>query len=125
MVSIDKYLKGILEQILNSYNILLELKDKPGNLELIKTEILKINGFFKVIIRKIESSEIQSDRYVKLSRKIKHFLSNYEFEREIKTMSILYSDDPDRLKNIRLKILKSLQDKKLMENIENICNSND
>ncbi|MFB5610382.1 MAG: hypothetical protein ACE5RT_01100 [Nitrosopumilaceae archaeon] len=123
MVSLDEHLNRVLKQILDSYRKLLDLKDKPGDLETIKTEILKMNGFFKIIIRKIESSQIQSDTYVKLLKQTKHFLANYEFEREIETMSILYSDDSDRLKNIRLKILESLQANKLMENIETIYNS--
>ena len=79
---------------------------------------MRINGFFKVIIKKIESSQIQSDTYVKLLKQTKRFLSNYEFEREIETMSTLYSDDPNRLKNIRLKIIESLQNNELMETIE-------
>lgn len=123
MATIDDYLQGILKQILESYRHILDLKDKSGDLEIIKTEILRINGFFKVIIKKIETSQIQSDTYVKLLKQTKHFISNYEFEREIKTMSILYSNDADRLKNIRLKIIESLQNNKLMETIETICNS--
>lgn len=122
MAEIDDYLHGIFKQILESYRKFLDLNDEPGDLEIIKTEILKITGFFKVISRKIESSQIQSDTYVKLLKQVNYFLSNYEFEREIETMSILYSDDSDRLKNIRLKIIESLQDKKLMENIETIYN---
>ncbi len=70
----------------------------------------------------MESSQIQSDTYVKLLKQTKRFLSNYEFEREIETMSILYSDDPNRLKNIRLKIIESLQNNELMETIETIYN---
>ncbi len=123
MATIDDYLQGILKQIIESYIHILDLKDKSGDLEIIKTEILRINGFFKVIIKKIETSQIQSDTYVKLLKQTKHFISNYEFEREIETMSILYSDDADRLKNIRLKIIESLQNNKLMETIETICNS--
>ncbi len=123
MTTIDDYLQGILKQIIESYRHILDLKDKSGDLEIIKTEILRINGFFKVIIKKIETSQIQSDTYVKLLKQTKHFISNYEFEREIETMSILYSDDADRLKNIRLKIIESLQNNKLMETIETICNS--
>ena len=123
MATIDDYLQGILKQIIESYRHILDLKDKSGDLEIIKTEILRINGFFKVIIKKIETSQIQSDTYVKLLKQTKHFISNYEFEREIETMSILYSNDADRLKNIRLKIIESLQNNKLMETIETICNS--
>ena len=122
MTTIDVYLQGILKQILESYRHILDLKDRSGDLEIIKTEILRINGFFKVIVKKIESSQIQSDTYVKLLKQTKHFLSNYEFEREIDTMSILYSDDPNRLKNIRLKIIESLQKNDLIETIETICN---
>ena len=122
MTSFDEYLAGILKQILDSYNTLLDLRDKPGDLEIIKTEILKINGFFNVIIRKIEESQNNSDTFVKLLKQSKHFLTNYEFEREIETMSVLYADDSDRLRNIRLKIIESLQDKKLIENIEIIYN---
>ena len=125
MSTTEENLKRVLKQILESYRTLLDLKDEPGDLEIIKTEILKINGFFRIIIRKIESTQNQSDTFVKLLKKSKHYISNYEFEREIETMSILYSDDSDRLRNIRLKIIESLQDKKLIENIETIYNSND
>ncbi len=120
----DQYLKGVLSQILESYHVLLDLKDEPGDLEVIKIEILKINGFFKVIVKKMESSKIQSDTFVRLLKLTKHFLENYTFEREIETMSNLYSNDSDRIKNIRLKIIESLQDKKLMNTIETIFNSN-
>lgn len=125
MVITDQYLKSILKQILESYNTLLKIRDKPGDLELIKIEILKINGFLKVIIKKIESSSTQTDTFVKLLKLSKHFLENYSFEREIDTMSDLYSNDSDRIKNIRLKIIDSLQDKKLIETIETIFNSSD
>lgn len=125
MVITDQYLKSILKQILESYNTLLKIRDEPGDLELIKIEILKINGFLKVIIKKIESSSTQTDTFVKLLKLSKHFLENYSFEREIDTMSDLYSNDSDRIKNIRLKIIDSLQDKKLIETIETIFNSSD
>ena len=122
MVSIDEYIKGILKQVLDSYQILLELEDKPDDLKIIKNELLKINGFLRVIVKKINSLNIQSDSFVKLSKRSKYYLESYDFEREIDTMSNLYSTDPNRLKNIRLKIIESLQDKKLIETIENIFN---
>ena len=122
MVSFDEYVKGILKQVLDSQQILLELEDKPGALKIIKNELLKINGFLRVIVKKINFSNIQSDSFVKLSKRSKYYLENYDFEREIDTMSNLYSTDPNRLKNIRLKIIESLQDKKLIETIENIFN---
>ncbi len=36
MVSFDEYVKGILNQVLDSYQILLELEDKSGDLKIIK-----------------------------------------------------------------------------------------
>jgi len=122
MASFDEYVKGILKQVLDSYQILLELEDKPGALKIIKNELLKINGFLRVIVKKINSSNIQSDSFVNLSKRSKYYLESYEFKREIDTISNLYSTDPNRLKNIRLKIIESLQDKKLIETIETIFN---
>ncbi len=122
MVSFDEYIKGVLKQVLDSYQILLELKDKPGDLKIIKNELLKINGFLRVVVKKINSSNIQSDNFVKLSKRSKYYHKSYDFERELDTMSNLYSTDPNRLKNIRLKIIESLQDKKLIGIIENIFN---
>ena len=122
MVSFDEYIKGVLKQVLDSYQILLELEDKPGALKIIKNELLKINSFLRVIVRKINFSNIQSDSFVNLSKRSKYYLESYEFKREIDTISNLYSTDPNRLKNIRLKIIESLQDKKLIETIETIFN---
>ncbi len=122
MASFDEYVKGILKQVLDSYQILLELEDKPRALKIIKNELLKINGFLRVIVKKINSSNIQSDSFVNLSKRSKYYLESYDFEREIDTISNLYSTDPNRLKNIRLKIIESLQDKKLIETIESIFN---
>jgi len=122
MVSFDEYVNGILKQVLDSYQIFLGLEDKPGDLKIIKNELLKINSFLRVIVKKTNSSNIQSDNFIKLSKRLKYYLESYDFEREIDTMSNLYSTDPNRLKNIRLKIIESLQDKKLIEIIENIFN---
>ena len=123
MVTFEENINGILKQILESYHKLESLNDKPGELEIIKIESLKINGFFKVIIKKLEFSQINSDNYVKLLKRIKHYLNNYEFNREIEMISNLYSNDPNRLKNIRLIIIESLQDKQLMGLIATILKS--
>ena len=120
MTSFDDYLRGILEQILESNQILNNLQDKLGDLEIIKKEISKINGLITVVINKLEASDNSSDDFVSLLSAGKYYLENYDFTREIETMSKLYSNDSNRLKNIRYTILDSLQDKKLMEKIETI-----
>jgi uncharacterized protein YfbU (UPF0304 family) len=50
--SFHEYLKGILQQILDSYQILSELNDKPEDLQTINQEFSKIKGFLQVIKKK-------------------------------------------------------------------------
>jgi len=118
MFSNDDYVKKVLGQISNSYNLIQNLKDNSGDLDIIKKELLKINGFFTVLAKKLGTENFQSRDFLELKRKIDNFLKNYYFVQEIDTMSPLYSDDPDRLKNMRLKILEAFQDKKLIDKIE-------
>ena len=120
LINFDNNLNEVLSRIKGSYQILEHLNDVPGDLEIIKKELAKINGLLQVIVNKLENIDNNSDKYVKLSSTAKFYLQNYSFEREIETMSKLYSDDPNRLKNIRNSILESLQDKKLMEKVESI-----
>lgn len=122
MVVSEEYLKGVLKQILDSYSILEKLSDKPGALEIINREWLKIFGLFRVITTKLEISENSSDAFQELLKRSRHYVENYDFQREIDTMSQLYSSDTDRLKNIRLKILESLNERKLVEKVESIMN---
>ncbi len=41
-------------------------------------------------------------------------------EKEIETMAPLYSNDLKRVKNMRLKILEALEDKKMMDEVEEL-----
>ncbi len=116
----ENYLKGLLSQIKDSIKIIEELKDNSGDLEIIRKELAKINGLFQVIVHKLNSIDNSSDKYVQLSSAARFYLGNYSFEREIETMSKLYSNDNHRLKNIRYSILKSLTDKRLIEKVDSI-----
>jgi len=116
----ENYLNGLLSQIKDSIKIIEELKDNSGDLEIIKKELAKINGLFQVIVNKLNSIDNRSDRYVELSSAARFYLENYSYEREIETMSKLYSNDSHRLRNIRYSILKSLTDKKLIEKVDSI-----
>ena len=117
MVTYNEYLKNILEQIVDSYNNLREINDKKEDLEFIKIEMLKINGFVKVVLRKIDSDKITSSNFKIIQSKFQHYLDNYYFEKEIETMAPLYSNDLSRVKNMRLKILEALEDRKLMDKV--------
>ncbi|QUC65413.1 hypothetical protein NsoK4_03990 [Nitrosopumilus sp. K4] len=120
MVTWKEYLASILQKILDSYSVLQSLNDKPGDLAIIEKELLKINGFFNVLVTKLDSENYDSKNLETLKSKLNYYLESYYFEKEIQTMTPLYSEDTNRIKNIRLKILESLQDKKLITNIETI-----
>jgi hypothetical protein len=77
-------------------------------------------GFFQVLVNKIGTEKFESNEFLDLKSKLEHYLNNYSFDKEIQTMSALYSEDENRLKNIRLKILESLEDSKLRDKIEHI-----
>ena len=120
MVTYNEHLKKILSQTLDSYNTLKEIQDKPGDLDHIKKEMLKINGFLKVSTNNIDEYKITLSDFKKLKSKFEHYLENYFFEKEIETMAPLYSDDIHRVKNMRLKIIEALEDKKMMESMEGL-----
>ncbi len=120
MIEFDNYLKGLLSQIKDSVKTIEELKDKPGDLEIIKKELAKINGVFQVAVNKLKVIDNISDKYVEFSSAAENYLENYLFDREIETMSKLYSNDSHRLRNIRHSILNALSDKKLLEKVDSI-----
>ena len=120
MVTYNEYLKNILLQIIDSYNKLREINDKPGDLNAIKKELLKINGFMRVVVNKIDTDKIPSSDFKPVKSKFKHYFDNYFFVQEIERMEDLYSNDPSRIKNMRFKILEALDDRKMMEDVEGL-----
>ena len=120
MVTYNEYVKKILVQIIDSYKILQEINDRPGDLENIKKEMLKINGFLKVLSNKVDATKIPASDFKTVQSKSLHYLENYYFEKEIETMTPLYSNDVNRVKNMRLKILEALEDRKMIEEIKEL-----
>ena len=118
MVTIDEYLKGILGQILASYKTLTELNDKPNDLEIIKKELSKISGLLQVVRSKLDGKKYQTDHLVALYKLATYYIDTYDFTREIEILGQVYYKDSDRLKNLRLLIIDSLNDKKLIEKLQ-------
>ena len=114
----NEYLKGILRQILDSYEKLRELDDKPNDLQILKQELSKIIGLFLVIKNKLEVKKNQSDSFVVLYKLSSYYIETFDFSREIDMLSQVYYQDSNRLKNLRILILDSLNDKKLIEKIK-------
>ncbi|MEW6043527.1 MAG: hypothetical protein AB1608_04640 [Thermoproteota archaeon] len=119
MATYDEYIKGVLQQIDDAHTLFSNLKDKPGDLDIIKRELAKITGLFQALTNKLETNSEFAD-YKFLLLPTRYFLQNHEFFREIDTMSLLYSEDSMRLKNLRLTILDALDEKNLIGHIKAI-----
>ena len=120
MVTYAEYLKKILNHIVDSYHILETIEDKPGDLAKIEKQMLKINGFIKVISNKIDPDKIPVSNFKIIQKKFLEYLENYSFEKEIVTMTPLYSNDVSRIKNMRLKILEALKNKNMIDNVKEL-----
>ena len=120
MVTIDEYLKEILGQILASYKTLTELNDNPNDLEIIKKELSKISGLLQVMRSKLDGKKYQTDHLVVLYKLATYYIDTYDLTREIEILGQVYYKDSDRLKNLRLLIIDSLNDKKLIEKLQTI-----
>ena len=115
----DEYFKSLLTQISESYNFLKEMKDKPGDLDIIKVQQGKIQGLIKVLCNKIETLHYESDDFSELLKVAKTYLKNYDFYDIIDTYQ-LYSEDVMRIKNIRISILSSLEETKIISKIQSM-----
>ena len=120
MTNIDEYLKGVLEQILTSYKILTGLNDNPNDLETINKELAKIRGLLQVIHNKLSEKKYQSDHLVTLYKLSGYYIDTYDFGREIKILAEVYYKDSNRIKNLRVLIINSLNDKELIEKFQTI-----
>ena len=118
MTNIDEYLKRVLEQILTSYKILTGLNDNPNDLETINKELAKIRGLLQVIHNKLSEKKYQSDHLVTLYKLSGYYIDTYDFGREIKILAEVYYKDSNRLKNLRMLIINSLNDKELIEKFQ-------
>ena len=123
VVTYNEHLKNILNHILTSYQILNEIEDKPGDLAKIEKEMLKINGFIRVVSNKIDLDKIPTSDFKIVKTKFSQYLENYSFEKEIVTMTPLYSDDMSRVKNMRLKILEALKNKNMIDDVKELMES--
>jgi len=120
LIAIDEYLKGILGQILTSYKVLSSLNDEPKDLAIIKKELSKIRGLLLVLSNKLDNKKYQSDHLVSLYKLSTYYVTAYDFAWEIEKLSQIYYNDSNRLKNLRLLIINSLNDKNLVEKLETI-----
>ena len=116
----DNYIKNLQKRTLDSYKIIKGLKDKPGDLITIKEELGKIQGLLQVAMNKIVKSENASDSVTEFLDAARSYLTDYSFYHEIGAVSKLYSEDPHRIKGIRLAILSALEKSSLIPKISDL-----
>ena len=120
MVTISDYIKTITKKILDSISIIENLDDNSESLEILKIELKHINGFLSIIIRKLDNRDSISDLHIKLLKISKNYLNNHDFFREIEQISEIYSNDPNRIKNIKNLIIESFHKKKFLDTLNEI-----
>ncbi len=113
----NSYIESLLTQTLEAHTILNELKDEPGDLDIIKKQVGKIEGVLKVLCKKIEILNSSSDDYVKLIKSAKFYLENHDFYNVIEAYR-LYDEDPQRIRNMRILVITALEEKDLIVKIQ-------
>ena len=101
-----------------SYKILAELNDQSTDIEMMKKEIAKIRGLLQVIRNKLNEKKYQSDHFVTLYKLSIYYLDTYDFTREIELLMQTYYNDSNRIKNLRIIMINSLNDKKMIEKFQ-------
>jgi len=112
-------IKSLLIKTIQIHTILNQLKDKPGDLDVIKNQVEEIEELFNAVCKKIEKLDNSSDDYVILVKAIKFYLENYDFYNVIEAYKT-YDQDPARVKNMRMLVITALEDKKLIEKIQQV-----
>ena len=111
-----------MKKILNSYSIIENLSDTPDDLELLEIELKKINGFLRVLSKKTSLINNNKSNAKFLEKNLKLYFDNYEFSREIALLLDTYAEDSLRVRNIRNSVIKSLDDRKLIQKIYEMSN---
>ncbi len=114
MITVSEYALSIIQDLIQSHKTLISLSDKPGDLDTIRREWHRSVNLAAALAGRIDASKHPTMTLENLARKCKKF-SEYDFTREIDLLYGLYSNDPNRLKNIRIKILEAFEESKLAE----------
>lgn len=110
MVTYDQYLSDVAGQVLGAHESLRAMSDGPGSLEALGREAARISALFGAIASRVRSEPEPSRDHSDLAAAAEKYLDSYSFAREIETLSALYADDRARVRNMRLKMIESLED---------------
>lgn len=110
VVTYDQYLRDVAGQVLRAHESLKEMPDGPGALESLGREAARINALFGAIVSRVRAEPEPSRGHLELAGAAEKYLDSYSFAREIETLSALYAGDSARVRNMRLKMVESLDD---------------
>ena len=114
MVRLSDYIKNITTKTLESIIVIENLDDNSESLQTLKVEMKHINGYLTIIIRKLENRDNISDLHYELLKSSINYLDENDFFRELEQIDEIYSNDPNRIKNIRKLIINSFHKKKFV-----------
>ena len=120
MVTISDYIKNITEKILTSISIIENSGDNSESLEILKIELKHINVYLSIIIRKLEKRDKILDLHSVLLKTSLYYLANHDFFREVEQIIDIYSNDPNRIKNIKKLVIDSFHQKKFLDVLHEI-----
>jgi len=120
MVTITDYIKNITEKMLTSISVIENSDDNSESLETLKIELKHINGYLSIIIRKLGKRDKISDLHSVLLKTSLYYLENYDFFRELEQITDIYSNDTNRIKNIKKLIIDSFHQKKIIDVLHEI-----
>ena len=115
MPTFEQYVRDILGRIIASYGTLEDMQDLPGDLDVLKREWAGISGMLRSLAGRIEGTAEADAEYGELARRCRRYAKDYDFGREMEIMSGLYADDPNRIRNMRLKMLESFRDGRFLD----------
>ena len=120
MVVVDEYFHDLMKKILGSYDIIKNLGDSKEDFFTLDVELTKINGLFRVLLRKSEEFSDENPEFSKLTKKIQNYFDNYYFIGELEKIKEIYSEDPLRIKHIRNSIMNSFHNDNMIFKINEL-----
>ena len=79
-----------------------------------------INGYLTIIIRKLENRDNISDLQSELLKLSISYLSENDFFRELEQINEIYSNDPNRIRNIKKLIINSFHKKEIVSLLDEL-----
>jgi len=111
MVTLSDYIKNITTKTLESISVIENLDDNSESLHILKVEMKHVNGYLTIIIRKLKNRDNISDLHSELLKSSINYLNENDFFRELEQIDEIYSNDPNRIKNIKKLIINSFYKK--------------